>query len=64
MSIRKKTQERNKYICRDCAHVRIVTRFFTLSLEGKPLLGECPYEEYCVLLSQKSCNHFKQHGKT
>lgn len=57
----KKKEESN--VCRDCALVKVVYRFNTLSLEGKPLLGECPHEKFCVLLSQKSCKHFRN-GKT
>lgn len=49
-------------ICGDCVHVSIETQFSTLSLEGKPTLGRCPYYKdgrYRVLLSQRCCAHFK-----
>ena len=49
--------------CRECAHVSVVTDFHTLTINGqKPTLGRCPYYtngKYCVILSQKSCEHFK-----
>ena len=51
-----------QHVCRDCANVTIETKFNTLSLKGEPTLGRCPYYtdgKYCVLLSQKSCEHFK-----
>ena len=51
-----------QHVCRDCANVTIDTKFSTLSLKGEPTLGRCPYYtdgKYCVLLSQKSCEHFK-----
>lgn len=50
-----------KHFCRECKHVEFVTKFQTLSLEGKPTLGRCPYYtngKWCVILSQKSCEHF------
>lgn len=47
--------------CRDCEHVTIVTRFETLSVEGKPTLGKCPYyNQGCVILSHKACAHYKK----
>ena len=49
--------------CRECSHVTVVTDFHTLTINGqKPTLGRCPYYtggKYCVILSQKSCEHFK-----
>lgn len=51
-----------QHVCRDCVHVTIDTKFNTLSLKGEPTLGRCPYYtdgKYCVLLSQKSCENFK-----
>lgn len=51
-----------QHVCRECVHVTIETKFSTLSLKGEPTLGRCPYYtggKYCVLLSQKSCGHFK-----
>lgn len=53
--------ERN--VCRDCANVTIETKFRTLSVTGEPTLGRCPYykeSKFCVLLSQKICEHFKK----
>ncbi len=49
--------------CGECAHVRVMMEFRTLSVKGEPTLGRCPYYEggrYCVLLSQRSCEHFKE----
>lgn len=54
-----------QHVCRDCVHVTIDTKFNTLSLKGEPALGRCPYYtdgRYCVLLSQKSCEHFKKNS--
>lgn len=51
-----------RHTCGECVNVTIVTKFNTLSLKGEPTLGRCPYYtdgKYCVLLSQKSCEHFK-----
>ena len=51
-----------RHTCGECVHVTIETKFNTLSLKGEPTLGRCPYYtdgKYCVLLSQKSCEHFK-----
>lgn len=48
--------------CAECSHVVVVHDFHTLSVEGVPTLGKCPYYkdgQYCVLLSQKGCEHFK-----
>lgn len=48
--------------CASCSHVKVVYDFHTLSVDGLPTLGRCPYYkdgQYCVLLSQKSCKHFK-----
>lgn len=47
--------------CRECRHVTVVTKFHTLSIKGEPTLGECPHwtQSRCVLLSQRSCIHFK-----
>lgn len=53
----------DQHVCRDCVHVTADTKFNTLSLKGEPTLGRCPYYtdgQYCVLLSQKSCEHFKK----
>lgn len=50
------------HYCHECANVTIVTRFNTLSIQGKPTLGTCPYwkESKCVLLSQRACKeHFE-----
>jgi len=62
MASRTKKQPEVLHFCRECANVTIVTRFNTLSIQGKPTLGECPYwtESRCVLLSQAACKeHFK-----
>lgn len=50
-----------KTTCGMCKRVTPVMKQYTLSLEGKPTLGRCPYYEngkWSVLLSQKSCEHF------
>ncbi len=52
-----------QHVCRDCVHVTFETKFNTISLKGEPTLGRCPYYtdgKFCVLLSQKSCEHFKK----
>lgn len=54
------------HVCRDCAWVTYVTKFSTLSLEGRPTLGRCPYYgegRYSVLLSQKGCDYFRDREK-
>lgn len=60
--IRKSQINEVKRVCRDCAHVEVVTKHNTLTIDGhKPTLGRCPYHtggKYCVLLSQRSCNNF------
>lgn len=62
----KKKVEDVIHVCRECAHVTEVTRFETLSVhERRPTLGTCPYwtQSRSVLLSQKSCRHFKNKPK-
>ena len=59
---RKQTRNEPERFCKDCALVKVETSFHTLSLEGRPTLGRCPHYtdgRYCVLLSQKACEHFK-----
>lgn len=57
-----KIKKNEVHTCGECGWVTIVTRFHTLSIKGEPTMGECPHwkESRCVLLRQKSCNHFKQ----
>ena len=51
-----------QHTCGECAECEPVTKFHTLSVQGrKPTMGRCPYEEFCVLLSQRACKeHFKE----
>ena len=49
--------------CKECVHAVPITRFHTLTVDGKrPTLAECPFWTLskCVLLSQKSCEHFTE----
>lgn len=49
------------HICGECGFCEPVTAFHTLTVHGRrPTLGECPYEAYKVLLSQKACRHYKE----
>lgn len=58
---RKRASNEVRHRCGECAHCVEVTSFHTLSVHGgKPTLGRCEYEKYCVLLSQVACKeHFK-----
>lgn len=55
---RKQNKPKETHYCRECKHMSIVTTFHTLSLEGKPTLGRCPYMQRSVLLSEKVCENF------
>ena len=56
------SQHTEQHTCGECAECEPVTKFHTLSVHGrKPTMGSCPYEEFCVLLSQRVCKeHFKE----
>lgn len=58
---KKKIISKETHRCNECRFVTTYTEFHTLSLEGKPTMGTCPYwkESKCVLLSQVACEHFK-----
>ena len=58
---RKPTKKNDKpHYCKECAHLAIVTEFHTLSVEGKPTLGLCPFvTNRKVLLSEDACPKFK-----
>lgn len=62
--MKQRGKEEVQHYCRECAHVEEVTKFHTLTVDGrKPTLGKCQYYtngKYCVLLSQKSCSNFKK----
>lgn len=49
------------HVCGQCANVREVTKFNTLTVkEGKPTLGECPFvTNRKVLLSEIACGRFR-----
>ncbi len=55
----KGTNNKVRHFCGECANVEIVTKFNTLSVTGKPTLGRCEYKEFCVILSEPACSHFK-----
>lgn len=56
---KKKVEE--KHLCGQCAHIELVTKFHTLSIEGKPTMGKCKYmPNRRVLLSEKSCPHYEE----
>lgn len=62
MTQKKKQSSDGQYKCGDCANVEVVTKHHTMSITGKPTLGRCPFYtngEFCVLLSQPSCENFK-----
>ena len=58
---KQKEQKKSKELhsCGECARCVPVMRFHTLSIVGKPTLGECPLvRNRCVLLSESACDSF------
>lgn len=54
------TPKEKTKVCDFCKHCTPYMEFRTLSIEGKPTMGTCPYwtSSKCVLLSLDSCNMF------
>ena len=59
---RRKNDDGEKHVCRDCRHVVYVMEQWTLSHSGAPTFGKCPYysKRWSVLLSQACCEHFEK----
>jgi len=52
------------HYCKECEHCTYVTEpFKLLSLKGEPTLGDCPYRNRRVLLTERSCVNFKPRRK-
>ena len=55
-----KNNNDNKRVCGYCKHSTPYMEFRTLSIEGKPTMGTCPFwtASKCMLLSLDTCEHF------
>jgi hypothetical protein len=56
---KKQVVKEKQYYCRDCMYGVPDMKFENLSLEGKPTLLKCPYNEWKKLFNEPACKKFK-----
>lgn len=54
--MRKKKEDKKQHFCRECAHA---TDYHSMSLEGKPILAKCPYQNGAFFLTGIAVNTLK-----
>lgn len=61
MAKKKQVVEQVIRYCKDCAHSVEDTKFENLSLDGKPTLLSCPYQEWRMVISTtETCDHYTE----
>ena len=63
--MKRKPITKELHYCGECPHCTPITDARSLSIEGKPTLGTCPYwtESPNVILSQLDCDMFPTDDK-